>query len=136
MPNMNLDAMRAAAAKKRRKGKGRKVSKAEKARVMAAAAVEEDNSSAATVGEGKRKGKAGQPWSQQRRANQARTDGSVKKVNPSPCDLEARAEAVCDREAWENAMEIMRERKCGWVHSRIVHAGADARRRRWRGCGA
>ena len=35
-------------------------------------------------------------------------------------DLEARADAVCDREPWENAMEIMRERKCGWVHSRIV----------------
>ena len=47
--------------------------------------------------------------SQQRRVDQA-----------LPCDLEARADAVCDREAWENAMEIMRERKCGWVHSRIV----------------
>ena len=39
-------------------------------------------------------GGAGQPWSQQKRANQARTDGSIKKVNPSPCDLEARAEVV------------------------------------------
>lgn len=47
------------------------------------------------------------------RANQARTDGSIHKVNPSPCDLEARADAVCDREPWENAMDIMRERKCG-----------------------
>ena len=65
-------------------------------------------------------GGAGQPWSQQKRANQARTDGSIKKVNPSPCDLEARAEVVQAREPWENAMEIMRERKCGWVHSRIV----------------
>ena len=36
----------------------------------------------------------GQPWSQQKRANQARTDGSIKKANPSPCDLEARAEVV------------------------------------------
>ena len=35
-------------------------------------------------------------------------------------DLEARAEVVQAREPWENAMEIMRERKCGWVHSRIV----------------
>ena len=59
-------------------------------------------------------------WSQQKRANQARTDGSIKKVNPSPCDVEARAEVVQAREPWENAMEIMRERKCGWVHSRIV----------------
>ena len=65
-------------------------------------------------------GGAGQPWSQQKRANQARTDGSIKKVNPSPCDVEARAEVVQAREPWENAMEIMRERKCGWVHSRIV----------------
>ena len=65
-------------------------------------------------------GGAGQPWSQQKRANQARTDGSIKKVNPSPCDVEARAEVVQAREPWENAMEIMRERKCGCVHSRIV----------------
>ena len=40
-------------------------------------------------------------WSQQKRANQARTDGSIKKVNPSPCDVEARAEVVhrgaCDK---------------------------------------
>ena len=54
-------------------------------------------------------------WSQQKRARQAQLGGSVKRVNPSPCDLEARADAVCDREAWENAMEIMRYRKSGWV---------------------
>ena len=30
------------------------------------------------------------------------------------------ADAVQPREAWENAMDIMRERRCGWVHSRIV----------------
>ena len=59
-------------------------------------------------------------WSQQKRARQAQLGGSVKKVNPSPCDLEACAGAVCDREPWENAMDIMRERRCGWVHSRIV----------------
>ena len=47
------------------------------------------------------------------RANKARTDGSVKKVNPSPCDLEARAEAAQPREAWENAMDLMRERESG-----------------------
>ena len=41
MPNAHLAAARAAAAKKRSKGKGRKVSKAEKARLLAVAAVEE-----------------------------------------------------------------------------------------------
>ena len=54
--------------------------------------------------------------------NKAQADGNVKKVNASTCDLEARAEAVCDREAWENAMEIMLERKSGWVHARITYA--------------
>ena len=71
---------------KRRKGKGRKVGKAEKARVVAAAAAVEDGSIEAEV--------EVKDWSQQKRANQARTDGSIKKVNPSPCDLEARAEVV------------------------------------------
>ena len=55
-----------------------------------------------------------------KRANKARTDGSVKKVNPSPCDLEARAEAAQPREAWENAMDLMRQRESGWVHARLV----------------
>ena len=30
------------------------------------------------------------------------------------------ADAVQPREAWENAMDIMCERKCGWVHARVV----------------
>ena len=103
MPNPNPAAATAAAAKKRSKGKGRKVSKAEKARLLAVAAVDEGRArkkAAENVAAEDGKGEAEveeKDWSQQRRANQARTDGSVKKVNPSPCDLEARAEAACER---------------------------------------
>ena len=55
-----------------------------------------------------------------RRANEARTNGSVAAVNVSPCDLEARAEAAAQREPWDNAMELMRELRSGWVHARMV----------------
>ena len=49
----------------------------------------------------------------------ARQDpGHVKVHRVGLADMAARADAVCDREAWENAMEIMRERKSGWVHAR------------------
>ena len=54
------------------------------------------------------------------RARKAQLDGTAKPAHPRLADLSARADALCDREPWENAMEIMRERRCGWVHSRIV----------------
>ena len=54
----------------------------------------------------------------------ARQDpGHVKVHRVGLADMAARADAVCDREAWENAMEIMRERKSGWVHARVVSGG-------------
>ena len=71
---------------KRRKGKGRKVGKAEKARVVAAAAAVEDGSIEAEV--------EVKDWSQQKRARQARTNGSVKTMDPSRGDL---AGAPCRR---------------------------------------
>ena len=95
-----------AATKRRTKGKGKGKDKSRKAPSKAAAeeaAAERERASASG-----------------KRANKARTDGSVKKVNPSPCDLEARAEAAQPREAWENAMDLMRKRGTGWVHSRVV----------------
>ena len=57
---------------------------------------------------------------QQKCARQAQLNGSVKKVDPSPEDLAARAEVVQTREPWENALALMRQRTGGWVHARVV----------------
>jgi hypothetical protein len=82
MPNVNPAAARTAAAAKRSKGKGRKVSKAEKARLLAVAAVEEGEAEVEV-----------KDWSQQKSARQAQLNGSVKEVDPSPDDLAARLTA-------------------------------------------
>ena len=79
---------------------------------------------AAAVAAAAKAANASAPSEQHAEANRlsraAQIDGTAKPAHPRFHDLGARADAVCDREAWENAMVIMRERKCGWVHSRIA----------------
>ena len=114
-----------AASLKKRKGKAPAKAtlerRAREARKKAAGNVAVENV-AAEDGEGK--GFAAEvgvkDWSQQKSARQARTSGSVKKMDPSLEDLAARAEVVQTREPWENALALMRQRTGGWVHARVV----------------
>ena len=46
--------------------------------------------------------------------------GRVADKAPTRDDRKMIADAVHPREAWENAMDIMRERESGWVHARVV----------------
>ena len=53
-------------------------------------------------------------------ARQAQLAGSVAEVNASPADKVAFAEAELMLTPWEDALEEMRRRERGWVHSREV----------------
>ena len=46
--------------------------------------------------------------------------GRVADKAPTREDRKMVVEAVQSREAWENAMALMRERRGGWVHARVV----------------
>jgi hypothetical protein len=54
----------------------------------------------------------------------AQINGSVKHVNLSPDDREMVAEAERARAPWEDALEEMRRRGKGWMHSREVRGKA------------
>ena len=119
-----LVAARAASLKKRKGKAPAKATlerRAREARKKAAGNVAVENVAAE---DGERKGFAAEvgvkDWSQQKSARQARTSGSVKKMDPSLEDLAARAEVVQTREPWENALALMRQRTGGWVHARVV----------------
>ena len=114
MPNDDPAAGRAAYAKKRKKGKGRKVSKAERER-MAAAEEEEEEAAAAA---------AAAAAASMQRARDGRSAGNKKKIVASAVDKEARAEAERARAPWEDAVEEMRRREKGWMHSREVRGKA------------
>ena len=54
------------------------------------------------------------------RAREMRTAGRVADNAPTRADRKMVVEAVQPREAWENAMDLMRQRESGWVHARLV----------------
>ena len=110
----------AASAGKRKKGRGRKISKAQKAAAAAAAAKE---AAGETEGEAEGEAEAAEEEAKAaearraraRGANQARTDGSVRRVNLSPDDLAACNEAKLELTVEQVALQEMRARKRGWV---------------------
>ena len=107
----------AASAGKRKKGRGRKISKAQKAAAAAAAeeAAEEteDEAEAAAAEAEAEAAEARSAYA--RNARQARTDGSVGRVNLSPADSAACTEAKLGLTVEEAALREMRKRERGWV---------------------
>ena len=93
-------------AAKRKKGRGRKIGKAQKAAEEAAAAAEE-TAEEAKAAEARR--------ASARHALDARIAGSVKHVNPSRDDLAACTEAKLMLTVEEVALQEMREQGRGWV---------------------
>ena len=55
-----------------------------------------------------------------KRGREMQTAGRVADNAPTREDRKMVVEAAQPREAWENAMDIMRQRESGWVHARLV----------------
>ena len=96
----------AAATKRRTTGKGKDKNKSRKTPSKAAA-----EEAAAERERARANGKRGR---------EMQLAGRVADNAPTRADRKMVVEAVQPREAWENAMDLMRQRESGWVHARLV----------------
>ena len=108
MPNnADLAAARAASTGKRKKGRGRRISKAQKAAEEAAAEETAEEAEEAKAAEARR--------ASARHARQAQLAGSVAEVKPSRADKVACAEAELVLTVEQVALRKMRAQGHGWV---------------------
>ena len=120
MPNnADLAAARAASAGKRKKGRGRKISKAQKAAEEAAAAAEEETAEE-TAEEAEEAKAAEARRASAHHARQAQLAGSVAEVKPSRADKVACAEAELVLSVEQVALRKMRAQRHGWVCALLV----------------
>ena len=131
MPNsrgVGAAAASAAAAKKRKKKAQSKATLERRARAAkkkkAGAEAERENSAEKSAEEAAAEEAAAEKAERARangkRGREMRTAGRVTDNAPTRADRKMVVEAAQPREAWENAMDLMRKRGTGWVHSRVV----------------
>ena len=124
MPNANLAAMRAASSKKRKQKKPSKATLERRARAAkkkkAGAEAEREKSAEEAAAEEAAAEKAERARANGKRGREMQLAGRVADNAPTRADRKMVAEAVQPREAWENAMDLMRTRGTGWVHARVV----------------